>query len=86
VTHRQIRLAGGGKRDWFYDNTGPVTVAYANTIWMGAIPLLEERAAVLNALKNHFLVLQEGDNLAITPKGKEYVEFRGKLSALTEGH
>jgi hypothetical protein len=40
---------------------------------------VHERAAILSALRDHYLVTIDGEMIKITPKGREYVRVRGPL-------
>jgi hypothetical protein len=68
--------------DWLYDLDKPIAVEIASSVWMGRIPSPKEQEAVLTALLQHYLVQQTANvEIQITPKGKEYVEQRGKIAA-----
>ena len=50
------------------------------------IPSANERQAIINALQMHHLVIREeySDMIRVTPKGREYQEWRGTLPPLTD--
>ena len=53
-----------------------------DSFWMPLIPNPIERGAILDALRNHHLILLQGHMIEVTPKGKEYVQWRGPLPQL----
>jgi len=65
--------------DWFIMLSQPTTIRLADAHWMQFIQEPKEREAILNALLNHHLVEQKGELLQVTPKGREYAEWRGPL-------
>ena len=50
-----------------------------DTVWMPAIPSPEERNAIINALQAHYLIQIENGLIEVSPKGREYIEWRGEL-------
>jgi hypothetical protein len=54
-----------------------VSVKLYDSVWSQAIPRAEERLAIINALQQHHLIVLNGDLIEVTPKGKEYVGWRG---------
>jgi len=65
--------------DWFITLEQPTTIRLADAHWMQFIQEPKEREAILNALLNHRLVEQNGELLQVTPKGREYAQWRGPL-------
>jgi len=68
--------------DWLYALKENPTVSLYNAIWARIIPKIEERTAILDALKEHTLITIKSDVIEITPKGREYKEWRGPLPPL----
>jgi hypothetical protein len=68
--------------DWLYDQTAPISVIVADSVWIQKIPSSEERVVIIQALQQHHLVSVESEKLSITPKGREYVETRGRTPLL----
>jgi hypothetical protein len=48
-------------------------------MWLPLIPSATERKAILSALENHHLIQLENGLVSVTPKGQEYIEWRGPL-------
>lgn len=69
--------------DWLYDRKDPVPVSVATTVWSNLVPLPDERSAIVLALTQHYLISFEDGKLSITPKGREYVDFRGKFAPIS---
>lgn len=76
VPHTQIVL------DWLASSKDRPTSSLYDTIWSPAIPKAEERRAVIDALESHHLVSLQGALIEVTPKGREYNQWRGPLSRL----
>lgn len=72
ATHRVL--------DWFYNLPQGITAALYHAYWYSLIPQAGEREAILNALEAHFLIDMQTTLLSISPKGREYVEWRGVIS------
>jgi len=68
--------------DWLYDYKESPTLSSYNAIWLMIIPKIEERSNILSALKEHSLITTKNDVIEITPKGREYKEWRGPLPPL----
>lgn len=64
---------------WLASTTQPPSVALTETIWVPRVPNPAERTAVWNALTNHGLVENRSGLLMVTPKGREYLQFAGKV-------
>jgi len=73
VPHTQLVL------NWLANLGQRTTVQLYDSFWIPLIPDPKERFAVLNALRAHHLVELQGDLLEVTPKGKEYLRWRGPL-------
>ena len=67
--------------DWIAAINTRVTFGLFDTQWNPAIPSAQERKAVINALESHHLIQLIGELIEVTPKGKEYIQWRGPLSA-----
>lgn len=65
--------------DWLAGLPNPVTWQAADAWWYAAIPDVNERRAIFNALRWHDLVQLDGDVIRVTEKGREYLKFRGPL-------
>ena len=65
--------------DWFSTLNSPTSVSLFHTIWLPAIPSSNERQNVLSALQGHYLIDITNDLISITPKGQEYIQWRGPL-------
>ncbi|MFN3698369.1 MAG: hypothetical protein ACK4VO_13100 [Pseudobdellovibrio sp.] len=69
--------------DWLYDCKEAVPVPVATSFWTNIIPSANERDSIVGALTKHYLISIEGEKITITPKGIEYVEFRGKFAPVS---
>ena len=63
--------------NWLYDNNKPIDFEVIDSVWRLIIPNAQERVAIVSALQQHYLIQTTGNGFEITPKGREYVEFRG---------
>lgn len=68
--------------DWLYDCNKSINLQLADTFWIQQIPRPEERIAIVDALSQHHLIQITNSQMEITEKGREYVEFRGKVPSL----
>lgn len=70
--------------DWFVGLDSSVTRARYDAVWLPIIVSPEQRRAILDALANHHLIQIDSvtDLVSVTPKGREYHEWRGPLPAL----
>ena len=65
--------------DWFYSLDKSISVSFFDNIWKTIIPDEKEREAILKALLNHYLIIRnDGDMLVISPKGREYKDWKDK--------
>ena len=70
--------------DWLIGLPQSTTFAHFESVWIPIIPSANERQAVITALQAHHLIQQENSGLiVVTPKGREYAEWRGSLPPLT---
>lgn len=67
--------------DWLAALDHKVTTTLFDSIWLPIIPSLQERVAIIHALENHYLITCMGELIEVTPKGREYIEWRGPLPA-----
>ena len=65
--------------DWFAGSNPRATVSLFNAVWLPIIPNPNERMAILTALQAHHLITIENDLVQVTPKGREYLQWRGPL-------
>lgn len=65
--------------DWFAGLQTNTTVSLFDTIWLPAIPSAQERRAIIGALQAHWLIVITGDVIEVSPKGREYLAWRGPL-------
>jgi len=70
--------------DWLASLNTRTSYSFFDALWMPAIPNAQERQAVIRALANHHLIIESpGDLIEITPKGREYVQWRGPTTTAT---
>ncbi len=71
--------------DWFVGLPQPTNYAYYDSFFLPIAHSARERQAILNALQAHHLVTCDGNTntITITPKGREYHQWRGSLPPLT---
>jgi hypothetical protein len=74
-------LARGTQRvlDWLNGLGVRTTVSMFDSFWLPSIPSAQERQAIITALQAHSLIAMAGPVLEVTPKGKEYLAWRGPL-------
>lgn len=65
--------------DWLCDRTEPMSLEVTNSLWLVKVPDVAERQAVVEAITRHHLAEIRDSMISITPKGREYVEFRGRF-------
>lgn len=69
--------------DWLIGLPQATTYMHYDSVWLPIIPSANERQAIINALQTHHLIQQETSGMIIvTPKGREYQEWRGVLPPL----
>lgn len=70
--------------DWLIGLPQATTYAHFESVWIPIIPSANERQAIFTALQAHHLIQEEKSGLiVVTPKGREYQEWRGALPTLT---
>lgn len=65
--------------DWVSGLKKPVAIGVADALWTLKIQDPKERKAVVDALEQHHLVVVDRGTIAITEKGKEYIQLRGEV-------
>ena len=65
--------------DWFASLPSRTSLELFDAIWLPAIPSAQERQAIINALQAHYLIHIEHGLIEVTPKGREYIQWRGPL-------
>jgi len=68
--------------DWLTLPHVNATLALFDSVWMPLIPSAEERRVTIQVLEMHHLVQIRGKLIEVTPKGLEYVQWRGPLPLL----
>jgi hypothetical protein len=63
--------------DYFNSSTAPISISLYDSLFTPPIPESGERHAIISALQKHHLINIENDLITVTPKGKEYIEWRG---------
>ncbi len=72
--------------DWLTNLPQPTIYTHFDSTWLPLIPSAEERQAIIEALRNHHLIQQdEAGMMSVTPKGREYQQWRGPIPPLTNG-
>ena len=65
--------------DWLAASNAPISQSLFDSFWLPLIPNTSERNSILQALEAHHLITLEEGLIKITPKGEEYVSWRGPL-------
>ena len=63
--------------NWLANLPSPVTFTMYDAWWQPVIPTAEQRRTIINVLESHNLVVLNGELIEVTPKGKEYIQWRG---------
>ena len=63
--------------DWLGSLANPPTFNMYDALWQNAIPGAAERRTIVNVLENHNLLGFHGELITVTPKGREYIQWRG---------
>lgn len=72
--------------DWLVGLPQATTYMLYDSVWLPIIPSANERQAIINALQTHHLIQQDSTGMiVVTPKGREYQEWRGPLPPLANG-
>lgn len=64
--------------EWMENNNILITLTLFNSFWMGFVPDGAERDAIILALKMHELIVVDGVSIALTGKGKGYLNWPGR--------
>ena len=65
--------------DWLASLPVRTTISLFDTFWLPVISSTEERRAIINALQAHCLIALNGEVIEVTPKGREYLQWRGPI-------
>ena len=66
--------------DWLSGLPQATTYAHYDSIWLPITPSANERQAIINALDAHHLIQIDANGMiSVTPKGYEYLKWRGVL-------
>ena len=65
--------------DWLAALPVRTSCAMFDTFWLPYIPSVEERGAIITALQAHHLIVIQDNLIEVTPKGMEYIQWRGPL-------
>jgi len=66
--------------DWLAGLKERTTYGMYDAWWLPIIPSAGERRAIIDALQAHYLIiLGDGELIEVTPKGRDYIEWRGAL-------
>lgn len=65
--------------DWFAASHPRATTSLFNAAWLPLVPSPNERTAMLSALETHQLITIANGLIEVTPKGREYIQWRGPL-------
>ena len=64
---------------WLAGLPSRTTVSFFHSAWLPLIPDPNERQAIITALHAHELVAISEELIEVTPKGRDYIQFRGPL-------
>lgn len=66
--------------DWLASLPQRTTLSMYDAWWLPRIPSAEERRAIINALRTHYLIqIGDGELIEVTEKGREYAQWRGQM-------
>jgi len=77
-----LALASQRVLDWLASLASSTTVTAYDAFWQPLIGSAEQRRTILSVLESHHLVVFRGELIEVTPKGREYIKWRGALPAL----
>mgnify|MGYP000998561112 CR=1 FL=1 len=63
--------------DWLASYESPISIPQYDTFTSPVVPEPKERKAILDALESHYLVIIKDNLISVSPKGHEYIEWRG---------
>ncbi len=64
---------------WLAGISAPASFSLVNSMWLPVFPDPDERKVIIEVLKAHYLVVVEDDLIQISPKGRQYIEWRGPI-------
>ena len=65
--------------EWLASQPQPVSLRFLDSFLQPSIADANERGAIVSALQKHHLIVISGDAITVTPKGREYLQWRGPL-------
>lgn len=65
--------------DWLISLPNATTFTAYDALWQPFIATAEQRRIIIQVLEEHNLIVMHGDLIQVTPKGHEYVQWRGPL-------
>jgi len=68
--------------DWLASLKDRTTYSLYDAFLAPAVPRAEERKAIIEALSAHHLIQLKGDLIEVTPKGRDYIQWRGPLPSI----
>ena len=68
--------------DWFVGLVHPVTYGHYDSFFLPIVSSTRERQAMITALETHRLITLDHGSITVTPKGREYHQWRGELPPL----
>ena len=68
--------------DWLAALSNATTFTAFDAMWQPFISTAEQRRTIIRVLEEHNLVAIHGDLIEVTPKGREYIQWRGPLPTL----
>lgn len=71
--------------EWFANRAAPTTFPVYDTWWSSLVIEPRERMARVDALRSHYLLVEQNGLLSVSEKGCEYLTWRGPLPNLREG-
>jgi hypothetical protein len=68
--------------DWLIGLNNSTTFTTYDALWQPFISTAQERRNIVRVLEEHNLIALHGDLIEVTPKGREYVQWRGPLPSI----
>ncbi|OHE76359.1 MAG: hypothetical protein A2107_02610 [Verrucomicrobia bacterium GWF2_62_7] len=65
--------------DWLASLSSRTSCDLYDAFWLPHIPSAEERKAIIVALQAHYLIIIQNNLVEVTPKGREYIQWRRPL-------
>lgn len=65
--------------DWLVSLEINTSISFYDSFWQPIIPEARERKAIIDALQQHHLIILKGEIIEVSPKGREYIQWRGPL-------